>query len=443
MHFFYSLLTAAALTLLAPYFLVRGLREGKYLHSLRERFGFLPRELCSDSTQPRGTIWVHAVSVGELLAGLPLARALRERYAGHRLLISTTTRTAQELARQRCTFADGIFYFPLDWTWVVRRVFGALRPDLVVILETELWPNFLRQARRAAVPVVFVNGRISERSLARALRLARWCPPLRTFYQRVLEDGTLYLMQSEDDAERLRRLGAPSERVQVSGNLKFDFEPPPPPAFVEWLEQQLTQRPRHPLLVAGSVVAGEEEAVLEAFEQVRRQWPQALLVLAPRKPERFAVAEELAAHRGHVVLRRSQLGADATLDHTAEVLLLDSMGELATLYRLADTVFIGGSLVPAGGHNLLEPAWFERVPIFGPHMNNFRAVADAFLQEQAALCVGDAAQLGRVWAELLADGARREQLGKAARALLERNRGATARALKVITDILDAQAVGR
>lgn len=443
MHFFYSLLTAAALTLLAPYFLVRGLREGKYLHSLRERFGFLPRALGTDSTQPRKTIWLHAVSVGELLAGLPLARALGEQYADHRLLISTTTRTAQELARQRCTFADGIFYFPLDWAWVVRRVFDALRPNLVVILETELWPNFLRQARRAAVPVVFVNGRISERSLTRALRLARWCPPLRTFYRRVLEEGTLYLMQSEADAERLRRLGAPGERVHVAGNLKFDFEPPPPPAFVVWLEQQLARQPGRPLLVAGSVVAGEEEAVLEAFEQVRRQWPQALLVLAPRKPERFAIAAELAVHRGHVVRRRSQLGAAAALDHAADVLLLDSMGELAALYRLADAVFIGGSLVPAGGHNLLEPAWFGRVPIFGPHMNNFRAVADAFLQAGAALCVGDAADLGRVWTELLADRARRERLGQAARALLEQNRGATMRALKAITDILAVQAVRR
>ncbi len=443
MHFLYSLLTAAALALLTPYFLVRGVREGKYLHSLRERFGFLPRELCMDNTQPRGAIWVHAVSVGELLAGLPLARALQKRFPGHRLLVSTTTRTAQELARQRCAFANGIFYFPLDWAWVVRRVFGALRPELVVILETELWPNFLRQARRAAVPVVFVNGRISERSLARALRLARWCPPLRTFYRRVLEDGTLYLMQSEADADRLRGLGAPSARVHVVGNLKFDFEPPQPSAFVGWLEQQLAQRQRRPLLVAGSVVAGEEEPVLEAYEQVRRQWPRSLLVLAPRKPERFADAAERATHRGHTVLRRSQIGTANALGDAADVLLLDSVGELAALYRLADVVFVGGSLVPAGGHNILEPAWFARVPIFGPSMDNFRAVADAFLQEGAALCVSDAAQLGQVWVELLADGARRERLGQAARTMLERNRGATLRALERIADVLAAQAVRR
>jgi 3-deoxy-D-manno-octulosonic-acid transferase len=443
MHFLYSLLTAVALALLTPYFLVRGVREGKYLHSLRERFGFLPRELGTNHTQPRGAIWVHAVSVGELLAGVPLARALQERFPGHRLLVSTTTRTARELARQRCAFADGIFYFPLDWAWVVRRVFGALRPELVVILETELWPNFLRQARRAAVPVVFVNGRISKHSQARALRLARWCPPLRTFYRRVLDDGTLYLMQSEVDAERLRGLGAPGERVHVTGNLKFDFEPPQPSAFVGWLEQQLAQQQRHPLLVAGSVVAGEEDSVLEAYAHVRRRWPRALLVLAPRKPERFADAAELVTRCGYAVLRRSRIGTADALGDAVDVLLLDSVGELAALYRLADVVFVGGSLVPAGGHNILEPAWFGRVPIFGPSLDNFRAVADAFLQEGAALCVSDAAQLGQVWVELLADGARRERLGQAARTLLERNRGATLRVLERITDVLAAQAVRR
>ncbi len=441
MHFFYSLLTAAAMALLSPYFLFKGLREGKYLHSLRQRFGFLPPELRQAGANPHGAIWLHAVSVGEVLAGLPLARALKQRFPQRRLLISTTTRTGQELARQRCDFADGLFYFPLDWSWIVRRVFRALRPALVVVLETEIWPNFLRQARRGGVPVVFVNGRISEKSFRRSVRLLEYSGALEAFYARVLDDGALYLMQSEADADRLRRLGAPAERVEVTGNLKFDFVPPQDGPFTAWLADQIARQERRPLLVAGSVVAGEEEAVLAGYDLVSRRWRRALLVLAPRKPERFHDAAAVIAREGWTVARRSRLDLAAPLDEYADVLLLDSVGELAGVYRLADAVFVGGSLVPAGGHNLLEPAWFAHPPVFGPHMENFRAVADAFLQIRAAVCVASGQELGRVWTELIQDTLLRERMGRAARNLLDRSRGATARSLDRIAALLDPSGV--
>jgi 3-deoxy-D-manno-octulosonic-acid transferase len=441
MYFLYSLLAAAAFALLSPYFLVKGLREGKYLHSLRQRFGFLPPELRRAAVNPHGAIWLHAVSVGELLAALPLARQLKQGFPQHRLVISTTTRTGQELARQRCAFADGIFYFPLDWGWIVRRVLRAVRPAVVVVLETEIWPNFLRQARRAGVPVVFVNGRISEKSFRRSVRLLSVSGALEAFYAQVLDDGALYLMQSEADAQRLRQLGAPPERVEVTGNLKFDFAPPEDSPFVAWLEKQVVQQERRPLLVAGSVVAGEEAAVLAGYDLVSRRWRRALLVLAPRKPERFAAAAELIAQEGWTVIRRSRLDLTTPLDEYADVLLLDSVGELAGVYRLADAVFVGGSLVPSGGHNILEPAWFAHPPVFGPHMENFRAVADAFLQAGAGLCVASGQELGTAWSKLIEDVQLRERMGQAARNLVERSRGATARSLERIRALLERREV--
>ena len=222
MYFLYSILTAAGMLLLSPYFLVRGLRSGKYVHNVRERFGYPPADFPRPSGARRA-IWLHAVSVGEVLAALPLAKRLKAKFPDRPLYISTTTATGQRLARERMTFADAIFYFPLDWKGPVRRVLRAVQPALVVILETEIWPNFLRECRRGRVPVVFVNGRISERSFrgyGRANRL------LGGFVRRVLGDAALFLMQTQDDAERLRALGAPAERVLVAGNMKYDLAPP-------------------------------------------------------------------------------------------------------------------------------------------------------------------------------------------------------------------------
>jgi 3-deoxy-D-manno-octulosonic-acid transferase len=431
MYFLYSLLTAAGMLLLSPYFAVQGLRKGKYWRGLRQRFGYLPKEVGEPSVGAPGAIWIHAVSVGEALAALPLARRLKERFPGRRLVISTTTATGQRVARERMEFADAIFYFPLDWAGPVRRVFRVIRPGIVVILETEIWPNFLRVARQQGVPVVFVNGRISERSFRRY----RWVDG---FLARVLADVEAFLMQSEEDARRLHALGAPSGRVAVMGNLKYDLAAPAASPLAEWLAAELKRQNRRPVVIAGSVVAGEEEAVLGAFATVRGEWPRALLVLAPRKPERFEAASRIGAERGFSVVRRSALRFDSPLGELAEVLLLDSIGELAAMYRLADAVFVGGSLVPAGGHNILEPACFGRPPIFGPSMQNFRDAAAQLLSAGAAVEVASGEELSRVWSRLLEDQSRGEQMGRAARELVEQNRGATERALERIASILES-----
>lgn len=435
MYFLYSVVTVIAMVLLAPYFAVQGLRRGKYLDNVRERMGYLPDALARN-VPPRSSIWVHAVSVGEVLASKPLIEGLKKRFPERPIFLSTTTATGQQLARERIRDADGIFYFPFDWRTPIRRAFGKIQPALVVILETEIWPNFMREAERTGVPVVFVNSRISERSINRFRRFQRF---IGGFFRRVLRDAELFLAQSVEDASRLKEMGAPEERVEVTGNLKYDHEPPAQSAFGDWLAKQIANQERWPVLVAGSIVAGEEEAVLAAYDIVQRQWRRALLVMAPRKPGQFDAASAVAKECGWTVIRRSAVDLNAALDENCDVLILDSIGELAGLYAAGDAVFVGGSLVPSGGHNIVEPAWFSKVPLFGPSMENFRDIAARFSSAGAGIQVASGEKLGKVWAELIRDPARREQMGRKARALVEANRGASARSLERIVQILNAQ----
>jgi 3-deoxy-D-manno-octulosonic-acid transferase len=382
-------------------------------------------------------VWIHAVSVGEAMAALPLAQRLKKEFPGHPIVISTTTATGQSTARGRMGFADAVFYFPLDSGGPVRRTLRAVRPAVVVILETEIWPNFLRETRRAGVPVVFVNARISDRSFRR-YRFAN--AVLFGFVRRVVANAQAFLAQSEEDAARLRDIGAPAERVFVTGNLKYDATPPAAGALAAWLQREIEQHGRRPLIVAGSVTASEESLVLIAFGILQGEQRRALLVLAPRKPERFDVAANLIAESKREYLRRSALslnGAHPTaIGDATSVVLLDSVGELASLYGLADAVFVGGSLVPDGGHNILEPACFGKPPIFGPSMENFREIAARFLQADAGVQVRSPEDLGVAWIELVNDPDRREKMGVAAQDLVERNRGATDRAVRAIAEVL-------
>jgi 3-deoxy-D-manno-octulosonic-acid transferase len=306
-------------------------------------------------------------------------------------------------------------------------------------METEIWPNFLREARRAGVPVIFANARISEKSFA---RFKRWEFLVGAFFARTMRDAQLFLAQTPEDSSRLLAMGADQDCIEVTGNLKYDAEPPAIGRFGTWLDQQIRRQERWPVLVAGSVVAGEEDAVLAAYDLVQRQWRHTLLILAPRKPGQFDAAAEIVVASGWKVVRRSQLDSAASLDDDTDVLLLDSIGELAGLYSLGDATFVGGSLTPVGGHNILEPAWFARPPVFGPSMENFREMADQFLDAHAGVQVTSGQGLGKVWIQLIQDDNMRERMGKSARAISERNRGASERSLDRIAGILNESAEG-
>jgi 3-deoxy-D-manno-octulosonic-acid transferase len=446
MYVFYSLLTVAGTVLLLPYFLIRGLSSGKYRGHVLQRLGWrFPPELRGSNSgdQPGQTLWIHAVSVGEVLVAVPLARQLKDRYPKRRLVVSTTTDTGQQLARERMPFADAIFYFPLDWKGPVRRTLKTVQPAAVILMETEIWPNFLRECRRARVSAIFANGRISDRSFAGFGRAIFYSGGmLRSFFKRVLNDATLFLTQSELDAGRLLALGADAKRVIVAGNLKYDLDEPPASPLSAWLTEEVARNHRRPVLVAGSVMAQEEIQVLRAFTDVKRHFPSALLILAPRKPDRFEAAAQIVQDSEQRVVRRSHLtlnGAGHTvLADPGSILLLDSVGELAGLYRLADAVFVGGSLVPNGGHNILEPAAFSKVPVFGPSMDNFRGIAAKFVEADAAIQVRTWQDLGTAWIGLLKDQNRSARMGVAARNLVERSRGATARVLTGIEQIVGA-----
>lgn len=435
MYLLYRVVTALGMLVIAPYYAWRGWRRGEPARSVGERFGFLPLQTTLRASASPGSIWIHAVSVGEVLAAQPLLEQLKKRFSAYAVFISTTTETGQSLARERLRCADAIFYFPLDWGVIVRRTFRAIRPSLVIVMETEIWPNFLREAHRCGVPIAFVNARVSERSFA---RFRRWKFLVGEFYAQVLQYASAFLAQTPADGARLREMGAPDGRVEVIGNLKYDSESPSIGFFGQWLAQQIQQQERWPVLVAGSVVAEEEECVVAAYDIVQRQWRRALLVLAPRKPDRFDAAARIASAGGWNVIRRSRIDMGAPLDETADVLLLDSIGELAGIYALGDAVFVGGSLVPSGGHNILEPAWFSKPPVFGLHMENFRDMSQQFLSAKAGIQVTSSAQLGKVWTQLIEEKQIADRMGRAARDLCERNRGATARAIERVAALLPA-----
>jgi len=419
----YSILLAIGFVLTLPWFLWRGRKSGKYLRTFRERMGRLPVYLNVDG-EP--SIWIHAVSVGEALAARPLVPALRQRFPDHRLFLSTTTVTGNAVAARGAKDLDGLFYAPFDWPGPVRQVLSVVKPEMLLLVETELWPNLIHEAHRRGTRVAVVNGRISSRSFGRYLRL-------RGLLRRVLGEIDLFLMQGQTHAERIQAMGAPAERIRVTGNLKYDaVEPGRPPERLARLVRGRSSRPR-PLWIAGSTVGGEEELVLRAFHEVRERVEEAGLVIAPRHPERFDVVPPLVEAAGFRCRRRSMLDRDGWAE--GEVLLLDTLGELARLYPLAEVVFVGGSLVPAGGHNILEPAASGRPVVVGPYMENFQEIADQFLAEGALVQVARPEELGGVVATMMLDEARGAVLGGRARGVVERNRGAVGRTVDALADL--------
>jgi tetraacyldisaccharide 4'-kinase len=433
MYLVYRLVLAAAFPFLLLYLLVRTWREPRYWASLPQRLGFLPRTM--EGTNG-AAVWLHAVSVGEVLASWRLIERLRAAYPGRGLFVSVTTLAGKAVAEEKLRHsADGVFYAPLDYSFAVRAVLRRLRPSVVVVVETEIWPNLYREVKRTGAGLLIVNGRISDRALPRYRKVARWL-------RHALAWPDVILAQNELAAERYRELGAPAERVRVGGNLKYDFDPAkavPPPAVARVLGRA---RPE-PVFIAASTMppayegdADEDDAVIAAFGELARTYPRLLLMLAPRKPERFAVVAEKLERAGVPFRRRSELTGEETLPLPG-VLLVDSVGELSSLFRFADAVFLGGTLAARGGHNLLEPAFFARPVICGPHLENFPDIAAEFRGAGALVEVQHAGELAPAVAGLLGDPVRRLELGERSRLVAEARRGATDRALEEIRRLTD------
>lgn len=420
MYLLYSALLALALLLGSPYWLFEMLRHGKYRRGLAERFGFVPQRIASD----KPSIWVHAVSVGEVLAVSELICRLQAEHPQYRIVISTTTDTGQALAAKRFG-AESVFYFPLDFRFCIKKYLAALNPELIVIAETEFWPNLLRLAKDRNIPVVVVNARISDRSLP---GYRRWHWILR----RVLQNIQLFLAQTPGDARRLAEIGAPADRVFVSGNLKFDVPAPAVQPIVKQLRSVLDSSNAHPILVCGSTVEGEEPTLIEAFQQVLSHNSQAVMLLAPRHPERFEQVSDLLRKSGVPFWKRSLWNGQQL---SGGVLLIDSIGELASLYSLADLAFVGGSLVPRGGHSVLEPAQHGVPILVGPHTENFRDIVELFRNRDAVRIVSPE-NLGKAVSALLANEIERRALGQRGLETLQSQRGATQFTLEKLRPLL-------
>ena len=404
MYLVYTFLLYAGLLLALPWY---ALKFRRYFPTLKDRLGYLR------IPELKRSVWVHAVSVGEVKSVRKLIEKLRLIHPDQPIVLSTITPTGQQLALNTAGLADHVFYFPLDLPGSIRRTLNRVNPELVLIAETEIWPNFLRECRKRNVRVVMVNGRISDRSFPRYLFVRRWL-------KRVLDDFTLLGMQTETDRERIESIGADGRKVTVFGNLKYDALDVDQKLAPE-LSNVLAQFPK--LWIAASTMPGEEEQILDAFASVREKHPELKLLVAPRHPQRFDEVERLIRARGLSCARRTQL------DRPADVLILDSVGELASTFRHADVVFVGGSLVPTGGHNILEPAAFSNPIVFGPHMENFKEIRDIFLEARAALEVHNSVELADAVNRLLTDSKSAAELGAKARRVVDQNTGATDRVL--------------
>jgi 3-deoxy-D-manno-octulosonic-acid transferase len=427
----YSFALLVALVLSAPWWLWRMATTHKYREGLAERLGRVPARV-RGARDSRPIIWIHAVSVGEVLAVSGLvkdlrAKAIHSASSGFRVVVSTTTLTGQRLAQQRFG-AENVFYYPLDFAGAVRAYLRALRPRLFVLAETEFWPRMLWECRRAAVPVAVVNARISDRSYPRYLRL-------RSLWRRILAGLAAVLAQTDEDVTRLKAIGVQGERIRRGGNLKYDVRAASSLPIVEAIKSAI--RADGKLLVCGSTLEGEERILLDTWPGLVAATPELRMVLAPRHPERFAAVRELLTRSGIPWFPRSQWKeAENMRFPPGSVLLLDSIGELASVYSLATVAFVGGSLIPAGGHNPLEPAQFGVPIVMGPHYENFREIVNKLLAANGVRIAGEP-DLGRVLAKLMQDQDSAAVVGHAAQSIFAVESGATARALEALVVLLD------
>lgn len=420
MYFLYDLFLLILIIILLPFFLIK-LLKGKYREGLIQRFGFLPADI-RKRLEGKKIIWVHAVSVGETVAASPLVKELKRQYPGHTILFSTVTDTGQEMARKIVEEADVYIYFPLDFSFIVRKVLNIVKPELIIIMETELWPNFIRLASQKGIKLVYANGRISDRSF----RTYRYLGP---YLKDMLKRINLFCMQSEQDVLRIISLGADEEKVYNTGNTKLDqdYTELSPEVRDNYLREFKVQE-GDKIMVIGSTHDNEEEQFIEIYKELKKEYKDLLMILAPRHIERIPEIEEKYQKAGINTIKRTEIEKR----QGESVILLDTIGELGKIYSLADLVFVGGSLVEFGGHNILEPAAHGRLVFFGPHMFDFKESARVLLENKAAIQVKDKEELKEKMKAVLANYEQFSGYGERACNIVQTNKGASRRIITYI-----------
>jgi 3-deoxy-D-manno-octulosonic-acid transferase len=424
----YSSLLLAVLVVGAPYWLVRMVTSGRYRAGLLERLGMVPKSLRAAAAGQR-VVWVHAVSVGEVMAATRLVCELQKRLPGWLIAVSTTTETGQNLAKQRLPDLP-VFYLPLDFRFAVRRYLRLLRPKMMVLMESELWPRLIIECAKDGLPVAVVNARISDRSFPRYMRLRQlWRPLLKTI--------SLFLAQSAETADRLIKVGAPGSRVRMMGNLKYDLQAGTDNEMTSRIESMLSGTS---LIVAGSTLAREEEALLAAWPAIHQAVPDASLLIAPRHKDRFNEVWQMILKHESPSMRCSQITQQGTTTPPkGTILLLDTIGDLASVYRIATVAFVGGSLVPKGGHNPLEPAQFGVPVLIGPSFENFREIVET-MQAADSIRIISKDSVAQTLIGILQDKPGAQALGDRGRSVFEAQSGATARTAKALVALLEERA---
>jgi len=428
-HLFYNTIFSFLLIFAAPYFLLRSLFQKQFRKELIQRMGFLP------TLSLKKPIWVHAASVGEVFCSIPLLKRIKKEFPHSEIVLTTITRTGNEAAKNQAIEADRVLFFPIDHPLTIKRMIERIQPSLLLIAETELWPNLLRSCGKKGVPIVLFNGRISEKSFRRYLFF-------KFFFEGCLKYISLFLMQTEEDRDRIVKMGASINKTRVSGNLKFD-QPSPSLSkeVMEEMARSLYLRGNETLLIAGSTHSGEEEILLNLFRDLRRTDPHLVLLLAPRHLQRLEEVEQILKKESISWVRKTSLSMDQERSgeeakDLAEVILLDTMGELMNLYSLGTLVFIGGTLVPIGGHNPIEPLFFKKCVLFGPHMFHFSEVSRHLIEAGAAIQVKGKEDLAFHVKRLLSDERAREEIGEKGYQFLQKHRGATERTFEEIPTFL-------
>ncbi len=426
MFFLYNLLLTVFTILALPFLLVKVLTTKKYRKGLTQRLGILPEgEL--RNIQGEGPIWVHAVSVGETIAAIPLVRELRRNYPEKKILVTTVTVTGHQTARSQVKEADAILFFPFDMGWIVKKVLKKIGPSMFILIETEIWPNCIRVLSRMQVPILIVNGRISTASYRGYLRV-------RFLMNRVLQMIDAFSMQTEEDARRIIAMGAPSDRVRNSGSVKFDHHPNP----LNEVEKKSMREDYHlpaegRILVVGSTHQNEEELLIDTYVSLKKEFSDLSMVLAPRHPERAGEVEELL-NRKHLAYQRR-----SSPEPGKPILLLDTVGELSRLYGIGSLSFVGGSLVPTGGHNILEPAIYGVPVVFGPHMENFPEISVVVKERGGGVQVKGSEELVQVMGDLMRDPEKSHRMGNAGIRIIQENQGALKRTLDLIDTIFSGE----